>query len=139
MNAAGPGRLGPPRQPELVERGSHHTRHVAQLVPRHPRNGVEIDAELVGMIEILGAHRVRMELETGEVGHPQQVRRGAGHDLLRCAARRKLQRGHLDPGGAGLRGALLVEELLPNPVRVAHQHVRASAGAAQRTVGDSQE
>ena len=54
--------------------------------PLDPRHRIEINAELVRMIEIVGAHRMRVKLEAGEVGHPHERRRVAGHDLLRAAA-----------------------------------------------------
>ena len=41
-------------------------------------------------------------------------------------------------GGPRLRRALLVEELAADAVRIAHEHVRPSAGAAQRAVGDGE-
>jgi hypothetical protein len=34
------------------------------------------------MIEIVGAHRMRMQLEAREVRHPQRARRVARHDFL---------------------------------------------------------
>ena len=50
----------------------------------------------------------------------------------------KLQRDDLDPGGPRSRRALLVEELAVDAVRIAHEHVRPAAGAAQRAVGDGE-
>ena len=90
------------------------------------------------MIEIVGAHRMRMQLEAGEVRHPGQRRRVARHDFLGGAAGRKLQRHDLDPGRPRLGRALLVEELAADAVRIAHQHVRPAAGAPQRAVGDGE-
>jgi hypothetical protein len=43
-------------------------RHLPELVPFHAWDRVEIDAQLVRVIEIVGAHRVRVQLEAGEVG-----------------------------------------------------------------------
>ena len=37
-----------------------------------PGYGIQVYAELVGMIEIVGSDRMRMQLETREVGHPEQ-------------------------------------------------------------------
>ena len=47
-----------------------------------PRHRIEIDAQLVGMIEIVVSNRVWMQLEAGEVGHPGQRRRIARHDFF---------------------------------------------------------
>ena len=72
-------------------------RDLADLAPRDARHRIEIDAQLVGMIEIVGAHRMRVQLEAGEVGHPRERRGIARHDFLRGAAGRKAQRDDLDP------------------------------------------
>jgi hypothetical protein len=48
---------------------------------------VEIDAQLVGMLEVVGAHRVRIQVDAPEVHHPQKLRRVA-HDVSSAAGRR---------------------------------------------------
>ncbi len=63
-------RLRPAHQAEIVERGADHAGDLADLTPPDSRYWIQIDAELIGMIEILGAHRVRVQLEAGQVGHP---------------------------------------------------------------------
>ena len=88
------------------------------------------------MIEVFGAHRVRVQLETSEVREPGERRRVARHDLLRDAARREAQLDHIDPGRAALGRALLIEVLAFDAVGIAHEHVRAAAGAAQRSFRD---
>ena len=103
MDAARAGRLRPADQPQIVERGPDHPRHLADLRPLDARHRIEIHAQLVGMVEIVGAHRVRMQLEAGEVGHPQQRGGIARHDLVGAAAGRKAQRHHLDPRRARFR------------------------------------
>ena len=87
------------------------------------------------MVEIVGAHRVRVQLEAGEVGHPRERRGVARHHFFGAAAGRKAQRHHLDPGRPRLRRALLEEELAVDAVRIAHQHVGPAARGAQRAVG----
>ena len=101
----------------------------------HARHRIEIDAQLVGMIEIVGAHRMRVQLEAGEVRHPGERRGVARHDLFRAAARGKAQRHDLDPRRPRCRRALLIEELAVDAVGIAHEHVGPAAGAAQRAVG----
>ena len=60
-------------------------RDLADLRPLDARHRIEIDAQLVGMIEIVGAHRMRVQLEAGEVGHPDAARRRRAARLLpRC-------------------------------------------------------
>ena len=77
-----------------------------------------------------------MQLEAGEVGHPRQRGGVSRHDFFGRAPGRKAERHDLDPGRPRLGRALLIEELALDAVRVAHQHVRPPAGAAQRAVGD---
>ena len=56
------------------------------LRPLHARHRVEIDAQLVGVIEIVGTHRMRVQLEAGEVRHPEERGRIAWHHFLGAAA-----------------------------------------------------
>jgi hypothetical protein len=55
----------PADEAEVVEGGAHDARHVPDLRPRDARHGVEVDAQLVRMIEIVGADRMRVQLEVG--------------------------------------------------------------------------
>ncbi len=128
--------FGQPTRSEVVERGANHLRDVLHLPPLDARHGIEIDAQFVGMIELLGADRMRMQLDAGQVGHPCERGRVAGHDLFSGAARRELQRDDFDPLRTRIRRALLVEELLAETVRISHQHVRPAARAAQRALGN---
>jgi hypothetical protein len=53
VDAARARRLGPAHEPEVGENLPHDARHVLELGPRHARRGVEVDAELVGVLEVL--------------------------------------------------------------------------------------
>src|SRR5688572_22824661 len=86
------------------------------------------------MIEIFGTHRMRMQLQTSEVREPGERRDIAWHDLLRDVARREPERDHIDPWRPALGRALLIEVLAFDAVGIAHEHVRSSASAAQRSV-----
>jgi hypothetical protein len=90
------------------------------------------------MLEIVCAHRVRMQLEAGEVRHPRERRRVSRHHFLGAASRWKLQLHRLDPRGPRLRGTLLVEKFALDAIRIAHQHVRTPARAAQRAFGNGE-
>src|SRR6516164_282619 len=59
--------------------------------PAHARARVEIDAQLVRMIEVVGAHWVGIQVDAPEVHHPQKRGRVAHHDLSRRRTRRKAQ------------------------------------------------
>ena len=83
-----------------------------------PGTGIEIDAQLVGMIEIVGAHRMRMQLEAREVGHPGERRGVARHDFFRGPAGREAAASTTSiQSGRDVRRALLVEELAADAVR----------------------
>src|SRR4051794_34424236 len=75
---------------------------------------------------------MRMKLEAAEVRHPRQRRRIARYQLFGAAAGRKLELHDLEPVRATRRCTLLEEELAIDAVRIAHQHVRATARTAQR-------
>ena len=116
-------------RPRAPPRGSAPTRR---------RHRVEVDAQLVGVLEIAGADRVRVQVDAAEVHHPGELRGVADHDLLGGAARGEAQLHHLDPRRPRRGRALLVEELALGPVDVALQRHRAIAHAAQRAVGDGE-
>ena len=88
------------------------------------------------MIEILRAHRMRMQLEASEIGHPGQGRSVSRHDFLSAATRGKPYGDHLHPWWVILRRALLKEKLAADAVRKPNHDVGTPAGSAQRTVGD---
>ena len=79
--------FGQPTRPKSLEHLAHDARDLLQLRPLDARHRIEVDAQLVRMIEILGAHRMRVELEAAEVRHPRQRGRVARHDLLRRRGR----------------------------------------------------
>ena len=77
VDAARPRRLREARQAVLVE-------HLADAPSRRCANGVEqstpglrveVDAQLVGMVDVPRAHRPRVEVEAPEVHRPDEVRR----------------------------------------------------------------
>ena len=136
VHAARARRLGPAAQAVLVEHVAHDQRHAPHVVPATPGPGIEIDAQLVGMLEVVGAHRVRVQVDAAEVHDPQELRRVAHDDLARGPARREAQLDRLDPLGTLLGRALLEERLALGAVHVALEHDRPPRDAAQRAVGD---
>ena len=97
-----------------------------------PGVGIEIDAQLVGMIEIAGAHRVRMQLDAAEVDDPGEAGGVVDDHLLGGAPRRKRQRHGAQPVRPLRRGALLIEGLALGAVDEALEHDRAIADAGER-------
>ena len=59
----------------LVQQGFHLERHCAHVRPTDARTRIEIDPQLVRMIEIAGAHRMRMQLDATEIDDPRKPRR----------------------------------------------------------------
>ena len=76
-----------------------------------------------------------MQLQTGEIRHPHERGGVARHDFLGGASRREVQRDDVEPFRPRRRSAFLIEEVGVHAVRVTHEHVRPSAGAAQSAVG----
>ncbi len=68
VHAAATGGLRPAGEPEIRQHGVDHLCHPSDLRPPDPWHGVEIDAELVRVVQFLGANGMRVELEAGQVG-----------------------------------------------------------------------
>ena len=136
VDAARAGRLRPADQPDRLERLAADQRHVADLRPRHARDRVEVDPQLVGVVEVVGAHRVRVEVDAAEVDDPGEPRRVVEDDLVGGPARRERQLGGPDPVRPVVRRPLLEEGLAGGAVDEALQRHRPAADAAQRAVGD---
>ena len=64
----------------------HDEAHLAYLSPFHAGDGIEIDPKLVRMIEVFGAHRMRMKLDAGKIGEPGDCGSVARHDFVGAAA-----------------------------------------------------
>ena len=81
--------FGQPRSPSSSS--SAFTSSATRRTSSHatPGPGIEIDAQLVGVIEIAGAHRVRVQLDAAEVHDPGEPRRVVDDDLLGGAPRRE--------------------------------------------------
>ena len=71
----------------LVEHLAHAERHLAHLRERHIRDRVEIDAQLVGMIEVRAANRPGVPVDHAEVHAPHQLRGVVWHAARARAGR----------------------------------------------------
>ena len=111
-------------------------RDAPHLLPRDARHGIEVDAQFIGVVEIVGAHGMRVQFQAREVGHPDERRGIARDDFFGAAPRRESQRHDVDPGRARLRRAFLVEEFAVDSVRVPDEDVGTAAGSAERSLGD---
>ena len=138
MHAARAARLRPAAKPELLEQRLHFHGHATNVVPLHARTRIEIDAQLVGMIEIVGAHRVRMQLDAAEVDDPRQSSGVVDDELLGGAPRGKRQCDGAQPLGPLVRRALLVERLGLGAVDESLEDERPIANAGDRARRDGQ-
>src|SRR5437867_12130917 len=106
----------------LVEHVTDDQGHAPHVVPACARAGVEIDAQLVGVFEIVGAHRMRVQVDAPEVYDPEKLCRVADDDLSCRPAGRKAQLYRLDPLGMLFGSLLLTEPLTLRPAHVALDH-----------------
>ena len=130
--------FGQPTRPDVLERLLAGHRHVADLRPLDAGDRVEVDAQLVGMVEVVGADGVGVEVDAAEVDDPDQGRRVVDDDLVGGPARRERQLGGPDPVGRVVGRPLLEERLLGDPVDEPLERHRPAADAGQRPVGDGE-
>ena len=131
--------LGQPVRPKSPSVASTTRATSPDLVPVDAGHRIEIDPQLVGMVEILGAHRMRVQLEAREIGEPGERGGVAGHDLLpRSVPRGSGSSTTSTHERARGRRALLEEVLATDAVGIADHHVGPPARAAQGAVGDGQ-
>ena len=83
--------FGQPRSP-TASSDSFATSATSRTAPRRtPGTGIEVDAQLVGVVEVVGAHGMRVEVDAAEVDDPGELRRVVDDDLVGRAARRERQ------------------------------------------------
>ena len=82
MRAARAARLRPADEPELLEHLLRDARDLDDLRPLDAGHRIEIDAQLVGAIHVLAAHRVRVEIDAAEVHQLRELRDVVDDDLL---------------------------------------------------------
>jgi hypothetical protein len=109
------------------------------LAPIDPRHRVEVDAQLVGVCEIVGAYRMRIEVDAAEVDGPHQTGGVVEHGLLRRRAGCVLELRDIDVVRAVLLGRPFLEDrFLGDALDEAFEDHRALGDAAQRPGGDGQ-
>src|SRR6266545_1621444 len=101
----------------LVEHITDDQGHAPHVIPAGTRAGVEIDAQLVRVLEIVGAHGMRVQVDATEIDDPQKLSRVTHDDLSRRPAGWKAQLHRLDPLGMLFGSPLLKERLT---LRAAH-------------------
>ena len=132
MHAARPTRLRPSAQAHLFEQRLHLHRHATHIVPSDTGDRIEIDAQLIGMIEITRTHRMRMQLHAAQIDDPRQPCRIVDDNLLRRSSRGKRQRHRAHPLRPVARRTLLVERLCLSTIYESLQHDGPIANPLQR-------
>jgi hypothetical protein len=122
MHTARAAGLWPAAEPHLFEQRPHFQRDAAEIGPGDARRGIEIDAELVRMIEIAGAHGMGMQFDAAEVHDEGQARHIVDHYFLRRASGRKGKRHGSEPLGARGGRPLLVERHALGAIDKSLQH-----------------
>jgi hypothetical protein len=109
-----------------------HSPHVREL---HPRPRIEVDAQLIGVLQVGAAHRVRVQLDAAQVHDPGEASDIVHDDLLGGAARGERERHRPQPARALIRRPLLVKRLGLGPVDEPLQDDRAVADSAEGALG----
>ena len=110
--------------------------HVDDLAPLHARHRVEVDAKFVGVGEIVGAHRVRIEVDAAHVDRPHQSGGIVDDGLLGRGAGGVLQFGDVDEVRPLLWRPLLEDGLLGDALDESledHRPVRTPRSAPSAT------
>ena len=122
----------------ILEHLAGHLRDVDDLSPGHSGHRVQIDAQFVGMLEIVGEDGVRVEVDAAQIDRPGQSGRVMDDGLFGRGASRVTQFGDVDPVGPLLRGALLEDGFLVDPLDEPLEDHRPPGHSAQGAVGDGQ-
>ena len=130
--------LGVPAEAHLLQHLAHHQGDPADVGERHLGLGVEVDAQLVGMIGVAAAHRPGVDVDAAEVHRPEQGRRQVDDQQAGAASAREVDRCGAQVRDVAHRGALLEEEGAGGPVGVALEHRGTVEAAGQRAVGHRQ-
>jgi hypothetical protein len=108
------------------------------LAVRERRAGlrVDVDAELVGVVDVTAARRPRVEVDRREVRRPRDLRELGHAELVRVTPGRERDARDLDPLRTLFRHALLVDRLALGAARVALQLSRPLVERADDAVAD---
>jgi len=130
------GGLRPAREAVVFQHLPCDQGNLADLGPGDGRHRVEVDPELVGVVEVVRPHRVRVEVDAAQIDDPEQLCRVPDHDLLGGAAGGEAQLDGLDPFRPRLGRALLKEGLAAGALDEALERHRPPVDPANRALGD---
>ena len=105
--------FGMPDDAELVEQRVHLVRDRTRVVEVGAGLRVEVDAQLVGVLGIVGARRPHVEAEAAEVHRPRDVREVGDHQRVDVVPFGVLTIVVVEPVGRVVGHALLEERRCP--------------------------
>ncbi len=136
VHPARTGCLGPGAQSVFGQHVPADQRRAGDVAPRHAGHRIQIDAQLVRVIQVVGAHQVRMQIDAPQVHQPDQLRDVADHHLHRRPPRGKPELDRLDPVRPVIGRPLLIERRLLRPIHIPLHHDRPPGDPPQRSLGD---
>jgi hypothetical protein len=83
VDAPGAGGLRPSSEAQIGEHFAHEVRRLANTVKAHPGSGIQIHAQFVRVIQIVGPDRVRVEIDAAQIHEPGKLRQIGHDDLVR--------------------------------------------------------
>ncbi len=86
MHAARAAGFRPTPQAIFTKKAVHCKSDFANRIPIHAGAGIEVNAQLIGMVEIGRAHRMRMKFHASEINDPRQPRPIVHNQFPRGAA-----------------------------------------------------
>ena len=138
VKAPRPRSFRPRDQAVVLQHLAGHQRDVDDPPPRDPGHRVQIDPQFVGVVEVAGEHRVRIEVDAAQVDRPRQPGGVMDDRFGGRGAGRVAQLGDVHPVRPFRGRPLLEYGLLGDALDEAFQNHRPAGHTAQRPVGDRQ-
>jgi len=135
VHAAGAAGFGPATQAHVFEKGLDFEGHSAHVGPGDAGAGIEIDAQLVGVVEIGRAHGVGVQFDAAEVDDPGESGGVIDYDFFGGAAGGKREGDGSEPGRPVGGSALLIERLAFGAVDEALENDGAVVDTNQGALG----
>ncbi len=89
MHATRTTRLGPTNQGHLFQQRLHFERHESNILPTDTWSRIEIDTQLIRVVQVAGAHWMRVQLNATKINDPRQSCRVVYHNFFRHATGRE--------------------------------------------------
>ena len=127
--------FGQPVKPSSSSTSRTRQRHLLRVLERRAGLRVDVDAQLVGVVDVGAPRRPRVEVDRCQIGRPRDLRDLGHAELVRVPAGRERDARGLDPLGTLLRHALLVDRLALGAVGMPLQLCRPLVQRADDPLG----